>query len=96
MLSDADMNAILRGIYSAVKDVDEPSLRNVKGARVSGGDVYICGWMSFRGTGGNRTTERPFIGTLSAGRFSLGRISEGNPYSDAEVVTNCQERGVSI
>jgi hypothetical protein len=93
-LSGAEMTAITRGIYSALEDVDEPSFRNVKAARSSGGDVYVCGWMSAR-RGGYRTAEQPFIGTLSAGRFSLERIAK-DEYSTAEVLAKCRERGISI
>ena len=93
-LSDNDTMIVLRGIYSAVKDLDEPSLRNLKAARSNSGDVYVCGWVSSRTTKGYRT-EQAFIGTLSAGQFSAERIAKDN-YSTGEILTKCQERGLSI
>src|SRR5262245_5863910 len=92
-LSDADTVIVLRGLYSAVKDLDEPGLRNLKGAKRSSG-VYVCGWLSSKNRGGERT-EQAFNGTLSAGRFSADRIGKDD-YSTAQVLTECQERGLSI
>ena len=89
-LSDAEMTAVVRGLYSTVKDLDEPGFRNFKVARSSSGDIRVCGWVRSR----NRA-EQAFIGTLSAGRFSPERIGT-DQYSNAEVRTKCQERGVPI
>ena len=33
VLSDAETTIVLRGIYSAVKDLDDPSLRSLKATR---------------------------------------------------------------
>jgi hypothetical protein len=90
VMSSAEVNVVVRGMYSAVKDLDAPSLRNLKGARSSGGDVLVCGWM--RPRNGN---EQVFIGTLSAGRFSPDRIAK-DQYSIGEVLVKCQQRGISI
>jgi hypothetical protein len=88
-LSDVEMTLVVRGIYSAVKDLDAPTFRGFKAAR-SGGDVYVCGWMRPR-----NKNEQPFIGTLSAGRFSPDRIGK-DTYSTSEVLAKCRERGISI
>jgi len=93
-LSDADTVIVLRGLYSAVKDLDEPGLRNLKAVRSNGGKVYLCGWLSYKNSTGNHT-EQAFIGTLSAGRFSPDRIGKDD-YSTGQVLTECQERGLSI
>jgi hypothetical protein len=89
-LSDAEMTAVVRGISSAVKDLDAPSFRSFKAARSGGGDVYVCGWMRPR-----NKNEQAFIGTLSAGRFSPNRIGK-DTYSTSEVLAKCRERGISI
>ena len=93
-LSDADTAIVLRGFYSSVKDLDEPGLRYLKAARSNGGEVYVCGWLSFKNRGGGRI-EQAFIGTLSAGRFSPYRIGKDD-YSTGEILTECRERGLSI
>jgi hypothetical protein len=93
-LSDADTAIVLRGLYSAVKDLDEPGLRNLKAVRNNGGEVYLCGWLSWRNGRGGRA-EQAFIGTLSAGRFSPSRVAKDD-YSTGEVLTECQERGLAI
>jgi len=94
VLSDAETTIVLRGIYSAVKDLDDPSLRSLKATRRNSGEVYVCGWVSFRTSKGYRT-EQAFIGTLSAGRFSPDRVGKDD-YSTGQVLTECQERGLSI
>jgi len=93
-LSDADSVIVLRGLYTAVKDLDEPGLRNLKAVRNNGGKVYLCGWLSWKNNWGGRT-EQAFIGTLSDGRFSPDRVGKDD-FSTGEVLTECQERGLSI
>jgi hypothetical protein len=89
-LSDAEINAVVRGLYSAVKDLDAPSFRSFKAARSGSGDVYVCGWMNSK-----YRAEQVFIGTLSAGRFSPDRIGK-DTYSTSEVLAKCKERGISM
>ena len=93
-LSDADTVIVLRGLYSAVKDLDEPGLRNLKAVRNNGGEVYVCGWLSSKNRGGGRT-EQAFSGTLSAGQFSPRHIGRDD-YSTGQVLNECQERGLSV
>src|SRR5262249_48857137 len=69
-LSDADTETMLRGLYSAVKDLDEPGLRNLKAARNNGGEVYVCGWMHSENKY-YRASEQAYTGTLSAGQSGL-------------------------
>jgi hypothetical protein len=85
---------VLRGLYSAVKDLDEPGLRNLKAVRNNGGKVYLCGWLSWKNNRGGRT-EQAFIGTLVDGRFSPDRVGKDD-FSTGEVLSECQERGLSI
>src|SRR5215472_12160658 len=94
VLSDAETTIVLRGIYSAVKDLDDPSLRSLKAARRNNGDVYVCGWVSFRTSKGYRT-EQAFVGTLSAGRFSPDRFGK-DQYSTGDVLTKCKEQGLPL
>jgi hypothetical protein len=89
-LSEAEISAVVRGLYSAVKDLDAPSFRNFKAARSSSGDIYVCGWVRSR-----FSREQAFIGALSAGRFSPERIGT-NEYSTGEVRAKCHELGISI
>ena len=93
-LSDSDTVIVLRGIYSAVKDLDDPSLHSLKAARRNNGDVYVCGWVSFRTSKGYRT-EQAFVGTLSAGRFSPDGVGK-DQYSTGEVLTKCKEQGLPL
>ena len=73
-LSTAEMNVVIRGLYAGVKDLDSPNLRGLKAGRSSNGDVWVCGWMTYRSSGGYRSDDQAFIGTLSADRFTPERV----------------------
>jgi hypothetical protein len=93
-LSDVETTVVVRGIYSATKDLNKPGFRDLKAARSSNGDLYVCGWMDSKNKT-YRAPEQAFIGTLSAGRFSPGRIgTEAN--SNVEVVAECHKLGIPI
>src|SRR5262249_60739092 len=94
VLSDAETTIVLRGIYSAVKDLDDPSLRSLKATRRNSGEVYVCGWVSFRTSKGYRT-EKAFIGTLSAGRFSTDRVGKNN-YPHREGLAASEKSKITI
>jgi len=83
-----------RAIYPATKDLDKPGFRDLKAARSSNGDVYVCGWMDSNNKT-YRAPEQAFIGTFSAGRFSPDRIGT-NAQSNAEILVECQKLGISI
>ena len=60
-LSDADTVIVLRGLYSAVKDLDEPGLRNLKAVRNNGGEVYVCAVLKTEGAvAPNRHSAEPY------------------------------------
>jgi hypothetical protein len=91
-LSDAETTTVERGVYSAAKLSDKPGFRDLKAARSSNGDLYVCGWMDAN-TKAYRSPAQAFIGTLSAGRFSLGQIGT-NASSIVEVLAECQKLGM--
>ena len=93
-LSNVETTTVERGIYSATKVLDKPGFRDLKAARSSNGDLYVCGWMDSNNRA-YRSPEQAFIGTLSAGRFSLGQLGT-NAYSNAEVKVECRKLGISI
>jgi hypothetical protein len=93
-LSDAETATVRRDIYSAAKLSDKPSFRDLKAARSSNGDLYVCGWIESNNKA-YRAPEQAFIGTLSAGRFSpTGMGTTAN--SNAEIAVECQKVGASI
>jgi hypothetical protein len=100
-LSDAETTTVERAtttveraIYPATKDLDKPGFRDLKAARSSNGDVYVCGWMDSNNKT-YRAPEQAFIGTFSAGRFSPDRIGT-NAQSNAEILVECQKLGITI
>ena len=93
-LSDAEKNAVMRGIYSYSAIKDKPTVSIFKAATNSSGEVYVCGWMhSDREY--YRAPEEAFTGTLSAGQFSAERIGM-DANTNAIVVAKCHERGISM
>jgi len=93
-LSDAETNTVERDIYAAARVSDKPSFRDLKAARSSNGDLYVCGWMDSNNKS-FRSSEQAFIGTLSAGRFSpSGMGTTAN--SNAEIAVQCHKHGISI
>lgn len=94
-LSSSEMNAVVHGIWSAARDLDEPNFRNFKAVTGSPGEVYVCGWVNSKNSKGNRTADQAFVGTLSAGQFSPTRIGK-DEYSTAEILAECREHGISI
>jgi hypothetical protein len=94
ILSDAETATVKRDIYSAARLSDNPSFRDLKAARSSNADLYVCGWIESNNKT-YRAPEQAFIGTLSAGRFSpSGMGTTAN--SNAEIVVECQKLGISI
>jgi hypothetical protein len=76
-MSSAEVNVVVRGMYSAVKDLDAPSFRNLKGARSSGGDVLVCGWMRPR-TATNRSSSELclLVGSPLTASLRINTLSE--------------------
>src|SRR5262249_15649140 len=91
-LSDAETTTVERGIYSAAKLSDKPGFRDLKPARITNAHLYVFGWMDSNNKA-YRSPEQAFIGTLSAGRFSLGQIGT-NASSITEVLVECQKLGI--
>ena len=94
ILSDAETATVKRDIYSAARLSDNPSFRDLKAARSSNGDLYVCGWIESNNKT-YRAPEQAFIGTFSAGRFSPDRIGT-NAQSNAEILVECQKLGITI
>ena len=93
-LSDAEMNEVVRGIYSYSATGDKPIVRNFKAATNSSGEIYVCGWVHSESKY-YRAPEQAYTGTLSAGQFSAERIGK-DANTNAIVVAKCHERGISI
>ena len=93
-LSNSETTIVERDILSATKDLDKPPFHDLKAAKGSGGDLYVCGWMNSNNKA-YRSSEQAFIGTFSAGRFSPARIGT-DADSNVQVVVECQKLGISI
>ena len=93
-LSDGETTTVERDMVSATKDSDKPGFRDLKAARSSNGDLYVCGWMDSNNKA-YRSPVQAFIGTLSAGRFSPSGMGT-NADANAEVVAECKKLGISI
>jgi len=83
-----------RDILSATKDLDKTPFHDLKAAKSSNGNLYVCGWMNSNNKA-YRSSEQAFIGTFSAGRFSPARIGT-DADSNVEVRVECQKLGISI
>jgi hypothetical protein len=93
-LSNSETTIVERDILSATKDLDKPPFHDLKAAKSSGGDLYVCGWTNSNNKA-YRSSEQAFIGTFSAGRFSPARIGT-DADSNVQVVVECQKLGISI
>ena len=94
VLSESETATVERGVLTATNDLSKPGFHELKAAKNSNGDLYVCGWMDSSNKA-YRTSEQAFIGTLSAGRFSpTGMGTTGN--SNAEIAVQCQKLGISI
>jgi hypothetical protein len=94
VLSNSETTTVERDILFGTKDSDKPPFHDVKAAKSSNGDLYVCGWMNSN----NKTyqsSEQAFIGTFSAGHFSPARIGT-NASSNVEVVVECRKLGIDI
>jgi hypothetical protein len=90
-LTNSDITAVVTGIRSAQKDLDNPGYRNFTAARQADGQIYVCGWMNPT----RNSSERPFIGILSAGQFVPKRFG-GDNYTDSSIIADCRNRGVGL
>ena len=73
VLSNSETTTVERDILSATKDLDKTPFHDLKAAKSSNGNLYVCGWMNSNNKA-YRSSEQAFIGTFSAGRFSPARI----------------------
>src|SRR4029079_3154826 len=93
-LSSIETSIVERDILSATKDLDKPPFHDLKAAKSSGGDLYVCGWTNSNNKC-DRCSEQAVIGPFSAGRFSPARIGT-DADSNVQVVVECQKLGISI
>jgi hypothetical protein len=95
-LSDADLGAVYQGLRAALKDVDEPGFEHVRAATSDeSGQMFVCGWVSYRMSNGARSSPQAFIGRLSAGKFSVIKIAQDAP-ERGEVLDQCRGYGASL
>jgi hypothetical protein len=90
-LTNSDILAVVAGIRSAQKDLDNPGYRGFTASRQADGQIYVCGWMNLT----RYSSEHPFIGILSTGQFVPKRFG-GDNYTDSEIVDDCRHRGVGL
>jgi hypothetical protein len=90
-LTNSEIEAIVTGIRSARKDLDDPSYRNFRAVSHPDGQIDVCGW--FRPQ--RDSEESPFIGTLFAGQFVLQQFG-GDPFQDGKVISDCRNRGIEL
>ena len=95
-LSDADLGAVYQGLRAALKDVDELGLEHLNAARSEeSGQTFVCGWVNYKMLDGARSSGQAFVGTLSAGRFSVIKIAQDAP-ERGEVLDQCRGYGASL
>jgi hypothetical protein len=90
-LTNSDILAVVTGVSSAKKDLDNPGYRRFTAARQADGEIYVCGRMNPN----RNSSEHPFIGILSAGQFVPKRFG-GDDYTDSEIVGDCRNHGVGL
>jgi hypothetical protein len=90
-LTNSEIEAIVTGIRSARKDLDDPSYRNFRAVSHPDGQIDVCSW--FRPQ--RDSEESPFIGTLFAGQFVLQQFG-GDPFQDGKVISDCRNRGFEL
>jgi hypothetical protein len=87
----ADILAVVTGVTSAKKDLDDPGYRSFAAARQVDGEIYVCGWMNPI----RNSSQHLFIGILSAGQFVPKRFG-GDNYTDSSIIADCRNRGVGL
>ena len=90
-LTNSDITAVVTGIRSAQRDLDNPGYRSFTAALQADGQIYVCGWMNPT----RNSSEHPFIGVLSAGQFVPKRFG-GDNYTDYGIIADCRNRGVGL
>lgn len=90
-LTNSEIEAVENGVRSIRHDLNDPVFRGFRAARHEDGQIDVCGWV----TPNRSSFERPFIGTLFAGTFAAERLG-GNEVDNAEILSDCHNRGVGI
>jgi hypothetical protein len=90
-LTNSEIEAVENGLRSARHDLNDPAFRGFRAAEHEDGQIDVCGWI----TPDRSAFERPFIGTLFAGTFAPERFG-GNEADNAEILSDCHNRGVGI
>ena len=88
-LTGSEIAAVESGIRSLRRDLNNPAFRGFRATQHEDGQIDVCGWIRVIGT------EQPFIGTLFGGTFAPERFG-GNAVDNAQVISDCQNRGAGI
>ena len=90
-LTGSEIAAVENGIRSVRRDLNNPAFRDFRAAQHEDGQIDVCGWIRLSGN----PSEQPFIGTLFGGTFAPERFG-GNQADNAQIFSDCQNRGARI
>jgi hypothetical protein len=90
-LSNSEIETVVGGIFSVRKDLDRPGFTSFRAAQRGDEQIEVCGWANLTAN----SEQHPFVGTLSAGKFTLGQIG-GDPFDDAAVLSECRKQGAAL
>ena len=90
-LTGSEITVVENGIRSVRRDVNNPAFRDFRAAQHEDGQIDVCGWIRLSGN----SSEQPFIGTLFGGTFAPERFG-GNQADNAQIFSDCQNRGAGI
>ena len=90
-LTGSEIAAVENGIRSVRRDLNNPAFRDFRAAQHEDGQIDVCGWIRASGN----SSEQPFIGTLFGGTFAPERFG-GNQADNAQIFSDCQNRGAGI
>ncbi len=94
-LSDADRSTVERDMVAALPDISEATFRTISASRRSDGSLTVCGYIDATSTSGVKSGDKPFIGMLSDGAFTLSARG-GTADETVAVQTECIKSRIYI
>lgn len=90
-LADADRAAIEAGVRAYLQDDGSATFRTMISTRSREGIVSVCGYVNAKANPG----DKPYIGTLTPGSFTVSAVGTGTPEIIA-VQSTCGRLGINI
>ena len=94
-LSETDRSTVERDTVAVLPDVSNATFRTVSASRRADGTLTVCGYVNSTNGAGVKSGDKPFVGILANGSFTLSAIG-GTKEETVAVQSECIQNRVYI